>query len=67
MNSSSIDPEYYRSDYDDDGHYEIQGGHWLISERFDRERRIWAETKMAVDAGEAQWLPRGWNEHDIPF
>jgi hypothetical protein len=60
MNTADIDPEYYRND--DDGNE--PSGYWLLSPRFNQQRRIWWETKKAVDEGRACWVRL---ESDIPF
>lgn len=64
MNRTDIDPEYYHDYEDEDGQTQEPHGYWLMSERFDIERRIWWETKQAVDEGRASWVRL---EADVPF
>lgn len=64
MHNANIDPDYYRSDEDDDGRTHEAHGYWTLSERFDQARRVWWETKQAVDEGQACWVLL---ERDVPF
>lgn len=56
MSIAQIDPEYYAADVDDEGRRHEPHGYWLLSPKFDRQRRIWWETKQEVDAGRASWV-----------
>lgn len=61
----SIDPEYYTDDVDDDGRCHEPSGVWLLSDRYDRQRREWWETKLAVEAGRASWVRL--ERAEVPF